>query len=571
MAKARYGLGIVSAVLLVACLVTGCPAHVPGHVDTYDGKVYFVGDMTGFLQEEIELIFPNVHPYDNVSTDAPIFVSLGEVATMSNATKAGLNLAFQAHMPIVGVYMGEAEINALLGVLGLEQNYVLPEGMSFTEFFAVDLEEEGYLFTWSMYSPDEDDPQSEDPNAPALPAYVYDAKDKLARTGLFGTWLGDDDDRVTPEIKQMQTDAKAALASSAKAAGSELTQVAQGYVTTHNFADRGNNYQVSYFIYSCHSFTATDATGYDWFYVRQEGMFNATSAYNGVKDWYMGFPRSHCHYYVGNYKLDNWLQSLDHQNSGVALMVANPQNTNNEASVTSGINWNIGGSVGFSGKNATGSLSGGVTITNSTTVHVKDCEVINNSASKVHNASWDYAFKRCEQVKLFGYTDLKAPPVLSRSNFQPVNQWIWKFAPSIRDSNKACFNSSFKVDLVHSNGGQPYGFWGAGDPDHYLYDGGNWNFTVPLTFPPLLVVQHNLDLTAAGQNKALDIAASRDWVASSDQSWCRVEPASGTAANPHVNITVDPNTTGASRTATISFATVDGRGSDKMAVYQAQY
>jgi hypothetical protein len=38
-----------------------------------------------------------------------------------------------------------------------------------------------------------------------------------------------------------------------------------------------------------------------------------------------------------------------------------------------------------------------------------------------------------------------------------------------------------------------------------------------------------------------------------------------------VNITVDANATGASRTATVTFKTADGKGSDTMTVFQAQY
>jgi hypothetical protein len=400
---------------------------------------------------------------------------------------------------------------------------------------------------------------------------VDNEEDQLERTGMLNAWLDEDENRVTPEIKQMRRDATAALASSAKADGGELTQVAQGFVTTRNFTNNGNNYQLSYYIYSCHSFNAVDSTGYDWFYVRQEGMLNASGGYGGVKDWYGGGPSDECHYYIGNYKTNNWLESLGYQNSGVAIMAANPQNANNVSQVTSGIDWNIGGSVGFQGKDFTAALTGGVTIHNSTTVNVSDCEITNNSAGNVNNAQWTYTFTKCAQTTYFGYTGLKAPPVLSRSNFQPVNQWIWKFAPSVRDSDRTSFSSSFDVDLIWSVGGQSYGWWIAKDPNHYTYDGGKWNFNVPLTFPPLLVVPHNLDFTAAGQYKALDIAVSRNWVVSSDQPWCRVEPASGTAANTRVNITVDPNATGANRTAAVSFATADGRGSDTMVVFQSQY
>ena len=76
-----------------------------------------------------------------------------------------------------------------------------------------------------------------------------------------------------------------------------------------------------------------------------------------------------------------------------------------------------------------------------------------------------------------------------------------------------------------------------------------------------------MEFTRAGQSRAV----SRSWTATSNQTWCRTEQTSGDEHNPHINITVDPNDTNASRTASISFVTADGKGSDTMRVFQSQY
>jgi hypothetical protein len=41
------------------------------------------------------------------------------------------------------------------------------------------------------------------------------------------------------------------------------------------------------------------------------------------------------------------------------------------------------------------------------------------------------------------------------------------------------------------------------------------------------------------------------------------------ASNPRINVTVDPNSTGVSRTAIITFTTADGKGSVTTTVFQA--
>ncbi len=571
-AKQRGSWILAFGVVWAALVFSGCPPYDPGDViEEYPGKVYFIGDITGTLAEEIGTIFVNMVAYDGVSVDAPIFIAADSIEGLSEAEREGVALTFDDYYPVAVVYGDEAEINALLDILGLEQDYVLPDGMPYAELFAIDREEDGHVFMWSMYPPNEGAPTSPDAEAPPAPAYVDDDGEQLERTDLFQEWLSDDEKRLDAEVRAYRMEAAQALTAEVKADGGELTQLAQGFVKTQNFSQSGNNYQISYYIYSCHSFNATDATDYDWFYVRQEGMFNTSGGYEGIASWYGGGPSDACHFYVGKYTMNNWMDGLTTQGSGVAVMAANPQNANNVTQVTSGVDWNIGGSVGFQGADVTGSLTGGVTIHNSTTVNVSDCTVGNSSMDNVNNAKWTYEFTKCAQTAYFGYAGLSEPPVLSRSNFQPVNQWIWKFAPSVRDSGASSFKAKLDVDLIWSVGGQPYGFWIVDSPNHYTYAGGSWETTVPLSFPPLLVVTHNLDFSAAGQYKALDIAVSRAWTASSNQDWCQVEPTSGTGTNTRVNITVSPNTTGASRTATVTFQTADGRGRDTMTVFQAQY
>lgn len=539
-----------------------------GFLNQHWEKVYVIGNIGGTLAEEIEQIFVNRVAYDGVSTDAPIMIATDRAQSLNDIEREGVLNTFRNFYPIAVIHGNEEQINALLGILGLEQSYTLPAGKPHAELFAVDREEENHTFTWSIYPPDEGEAATVDSDAPAVPPYADTSGDQIRRTGIFHNWIDQDRMRVTPEVQAEQQTAAGMIAKAAEDEGSDLTRIAHGYVTTKNFTNRGNNYQLDYYIYSCHSFNATDATDYDWFYVRQQGMLNASAAYRGVESH---GRQDFVYFYVGNYAMDNWMEGLTSQGSGVSLMTSNPQNINNVSQVTSGIDYNIGGSVGFQGKEATGSVNLGVTIHNATTVNISDCEIVNDSGRSVNNAKWRYDFKRATQSVYFGTTRLSEPPVLSRVNFQPVNQWIWKFAPSVRDSDRKAFTSQLDVQLLYSVSGDPGIFWIAGGVKSLAYDGGSWKFDVPLTYPPLLVCPQYVDFTAAGQHKSRDISVSRKWTASSSQPWCRIEPASGTGASTHVNITVAPNRTGASRTAKIKFKTADGRGSDTMTVFQSQY
>jgi len=564
--------------MIAAFALSGCGSGdsggEPSAVETFTGKVAYIGNLKGTLSGEMDKVFVNSIPFDGKSVNMPILIAADSVPSLTPEQIRGVRSAFDSHQPVVLVHGSASHINSLLGILGLNQNFILPDGLpqdkQYAELFAVDQEPDGYIFTWAMYPPREGAAASAENGAPVATEDIDTDSDQLARVQLFHTWMDDDGERVTEQVKAYREEATKALAAGVKADNGELTQLAKAFVVTQNFSYQGNNYQLSYYIYSCHSFNVADATDYDWFYVRQEGILNASGAYGGVKSWYGGGPSDEVHYFIGNYRMNNWLDGLASPGSGVTLMRTAPENANNVAQVTSGISWNIGGSVGFQGTQATGALNAGVTISNSTTVNVSDCEVVNNSTDNINNARWRYEFKKPAQTVYYAYTGLQEPPLLSRSTFQPVNHWIWKFSPAIRNANKSSFSSQFDVDLIWSVGGQSYAWWIADSAKHYTYYGGSWSFQVPLSFPPLLVAPRNLDFNAAGDHKTMDLTVSRSWTASSNQPWCQVEPAGGTADNTRVNITVDQNTSGASRTPVITFKTADGKGSDTTTVFQAK-
>jgi hypothetical protein len=545
--------------------------------NVYNGEVAYIGDLSGTLSDDIEAMFINRAPYDGSSADKPILIDANSILSLSSEQQKGILDSFHNNQPITLLQGGATEINALLEILGLEQNYSLPEGLpedeQYAELFSVDQEADGDIFTWTTYPPMDEEVQSTDAGAPPLEPYIDSNEDQFDRSELFLTWFKEDTSRDTAETEAYREQAAKALEATAEDDSSELTKISKEYSHTVNYTFQGNNYQITYFIYSCHSFNAADATDYDWFYVRQEGLLNASGAYQGINDDpnITGWQNNSVGLYANSYSMLNWMEGLTSGGSGVTLLQPKPENANNEETVTSGIVTNIGGKVGYAqGKGVSAELSGGVTITNTSTFKVKDCEVINNSGSQVNDTSWKYEFKKAKQTTYIGRAMMNEPPILSRTTFQPVNQWIWKFSPTVRDADQNWFYSRFDASLVETRVGTMIFLWTFTDPINTRYSW-FWKTKVPLPYPPLLVAPHNLEFTRAGQTKSIDLSVSRSWTATSDQSWCRAEQTSGTDHNPHINITVDPNDTNASRTANISFATADGKGSDTMRVFQSQY
>ncbi len=558
--------------LILMITIAGCSSSDSS--GSYTRKVYIVGeiqppstDATGEMAEQTKNVFVNRVAYDGVSTDAPIFIAAGSVSTLGDTVKAGILVAFLNYQPIIVINGGEKEINAVLGILGLPEDYTLPTGMTYAEMFAID-HQDGNIFNWSMYPPREVTITTVDGTTKTVTDSVDAQRQRLA---AFRNWMANEGARLTAVSQSYRQTASSELVSAASDDSSSLTSVADGYVKTFNYSVGKNIYQFSYWIYSCHSFSSSDGVEYDWFYVRQEGEFNASGEYH-FYEWYNNYMHAAIDYYIGKYSMDNWIQGWASSDSGVKLIQSAPQNDQNKTKHTSNIEYDISGSLGFSGKSLTGKVDGGIKIKDQTEVDLTDCQVANKSLDNYINAKWEYSFNEVGQTVYIGYGDLTKPYESARGNFQPRNHWIWRTTPLVRDSsNGQKFKSKFNVEKIFSKGGQWYFYWTFSPPEHHHEAAGEFEMEVPLTYPPVLVVSHNMDFTAEEGYQATTITVARDWTASSNQSWCTLDRTSGTKANTTVYITVEKNTTGASRSATVGFKTADGKAEDKMTVYQSQY
>lgn len=228
--KRLVPLAVAALALIMVFSLSGCGSGGSGgSADQQQQKVYVIGeikDPAGSATQQISEIkgpvdatkqlFVNRLAYDGVSSDAPIFIAADKVLSLGDTMRKGLQDTYRNSFPIVVIYGGEAEINALLGILGLAQNYTLPDGFPYAEMFAID-KEDGISFTWSMY------PQRQSNVSTGTP------DDPLVRTELFRDWISNDGARVTQKVLAGKQEAAKALAAAAEASTPEYEQIINGY------------------------------------------------------------------------------------------------------------------------------------------------------------------------------------------------------------------------------------------------------------------------------------------------------------------------------------------------------
>ena len=429
------------------------------------GKVYLIGTLDGTLATALSasIVFT---PYDGKATDGPIFLTEDALSSLTDAEEAGILATFHAHLPIVLANAGADAVNNLINILHGERfDFVLPAGAEYVELFGVDTEANGDVYHWAVYPSAN---SADDPDG---------AGDRQVRVNNLVTWLeanGQRDDGA----QAARLAATADLQSAAAAGGQELTALASAFVKQDNFTKWGNNYQISHYVYGCHSMT----TGDDWIYVQQRCLFYAGGAYQGKIEWYKGGAGAVAYWYLDKITLDTALKGYDYDPVSVGLQETSPETANNVTQVTSGVSWSVGGDVSVGKDGPAATISGGVTINNSTTVNVQDCEVVNVSLSRINNAAWSFQFKECDSIAYIGYAGVTDPPKLATTTFQPFNQWIWRVSPAARAA-KAPMHVKFSVGLNGTTG--MWDFMWAAHPLQQPLDGGSWEYDVPFAYPPI--------------------------------------------------------------------------------------
>lgn len=578
-AKRRLG-GIFTAALFLALsifFIGGCGGGSEDQVVI--ARAYYIGQGWEGLALYLKRYCVEFLPYDGESTDGVLFVSYGDAFTPSDGDIRSIRRAYEAGCFVVLVHATVDRVNEFLGHVGLPPHFDIEDGdgkRKLVEILAVYRQprDDGGtdIFTWvtpEYTAPVKSENTSSDDPAEELPPPEDDFDlDEFneARTRNFVQYIANEEKRLV-DAERAKESAKAAVAS----ATDDLTRIAKAQIITRDASKYKQHFMINYYIYACHSYNATDGVDYDWFVVQQRAMLNPEDNYG--KDDAHGKHLAQIRGYMVYYDFENRLDDV----KGVQLVNTSPASTSGSTSVTSGFSWSLGGAVGVSGSNPTANLSSSVTYSSSETVSIADCTVMNSSAPSEDKtkAKWRYEFPRprCTEPGKwdFNFTGNFHDAVrLSRSNFEPFNQWLWKIPPNARDKIKG-FNSKFKWQNGYSNGNQYIMKFKKHEVEHHDWVSSTETYTIPFIYAPL-IAGNEVDFDAEGSHKKLKFGTARPWEAESDQEWCELSKYKGEADQTSgVYVTVKPNMTGADRWANITLRTADGKGECTVKVFQSKY
>jgi hypothetical protein len=286
------------------------------------------------------------------------------------------------------------------------------------------------------------------------------------RTDGLIEWLKEDTrrdsaaSRATLAAARQEGELQRALQSQPDAIIKSLDQI-RSFEHKLTTSQRGNTYTFRTQAWSVHS---REHAKYI-FFVKQTGDFSAKQAFFSDREQDRG--RFAAHYNLENESM-KWQESSDpvwnakakRVNEAVELPAGehSPPTTLNAQQVSSSLNWQLTGTVGFSGPAPQGQIAGGVSITDSFTYNVNDVSVLNQSNSKAGaaNAAWDFEIGEPNVSKglcVSGIT-ISNVPLVSRSTFSPTVEWIWRVDNSLRTIHSIYqrgfpFKVTFRTGLKH--------------------------------------------------------------------------------------------------------------------------
>lgn len=429
-------------------------------VEIYDGRIYLVGPFSGVLEDDLAECLTDLADFTGAENDGPVLVAGNMVTNLTEAQKTGLQATYRAKHPVALIEATKDQIDTFVEIVtGAAFDFAMPDNVTMVEVYAIDLEVGGDMHQWVQYPPQ------------TLIA-PDDADAQQSRANLLVEWLEMNGHRAATASSE-----RAKLAPMT-ADHNDLTALATAYVDSTTIPVGKNNYVIHHFVYSCHAVNDNS----DWLYVQQQCVLNSRGEYTSRKTWVAGWPRDEVGLYLSECDINMCVEGYENRSDKVRLIKASPETANEEVTIESGVEFEIGGQIGFGKEGGAASVSGGVTITNKQTVKVRDCKVINTSADHGHNAHWQYQFKKPTAIAYFYYAGITDPPDLAIYTFQPVNQWIWRLDPEVR-AKTAVMKGTFECRLGRTRGVMDF-IWVA-SPIHYDDNVYNLTYRVKLPYPPI--------------------------------------------------------------------------------------
>lgn len=584
---------VLSVTILFACS-GGSSSGSKGGDGGNNNIAYLIGqthgEMSGVVTNNIEM-----EPYDGVSTDRNIIIADPNEGVIEDRFKEGIRATYKAGKTIILEDATPTEINNLLEILGLNPSYKTGTNAA-VALFAVE-QIKGNNFYYVAANDDDADLDNLIAEPEQMLCETSDGTDAMYETqegdlnkkhksnkdkddlteeiiqenrmNRFMNWIYDEDGRMEKLESNMETIGK----SFKKIDNSvDLKNLAEASSWDEDVSSEGQSFRINYTSYSCHSFKNDQ----DFYAIRQSAVLNPSN------NWVKEETGDNCstlamqYGHMRRYIFKNYWNS----DPGVSspLRDHSPLNANGVTSLTSGVSFDISGNVGFKGADPTGGLSAGVHFSDSKTVNVQDVTVNDTSAStNGWDASWKYVFKDPDNGKrYFACSELNDAPLLSRSNFSPVNQWVWVTSRNFRKPDgKLSFKSEFEWVSGVSYGGENAWWVTVHDARHYDYDSRKVTMDIPLEQPPLLVAStRQIDFSKSGETKSFNIVSATPWTASCNQSWCEIQASSGSATDSSgqsFHVTAENNSSDTNREAILTLKSTTTTDVVNIKIFQSKF
>lgn len=410
-------------------LVVSCNDDNDDKKSTETGELYTIGILTGELSDNIENEMPLLE-HDGVSSDKAFIIDESRIGQLTDNEKKAVMESFANNNPIVLLYPTENQINELLTLLETGTTHQLTSQRA--DFYAIDKEADGEYWQLTIYpTPDQASIETEIESTDGTTTSAGSETVNLVATESHHTfivnqlqsWLEQNANRSNDEEKL-----------AAAASENEITDLANAFNDTVSFPyTRDGNSASFQFTHSSYSCRASD--GNDWFIVIQDCVLSPSNLY-------AEHTSKHAYWYVEKYDIN-----MQPSNSASTMIQSKPDTTTGSTTVTATISKNISGTVSYK---QGPSVTGGMSMSNSTTFNIPDVSVHNLSGDDPvpNNARWQYTIPRAKGINDSCENSITSPKSISHETFQPTNAWIWMMPKSSEGSSALTVNLNFNLELA---------------------------------------------------------------------------------------------------------------------------
>lgn len=387
------------------------------------------GEIDGILKTPLDKLATKVNIGD---ISEPIVLSAQSIQEL-NQSGSDLKKSFDKGIPVIIPNPG-TNLDDLQAILGTD---IKGEMGSNVAAYAINREPNGELWQITLYDSAEPTPatlltdkSANDPKEPkdsVAPKYADSTSDSDISDAIMKDllqWISESQKRDAIHLERLNASDNV----SDEVSENKLTSLASKFVDTFVYYvgnPKPNSLVVNTFAYSCY----TEENSLNWFLVEQYCVFSASNQYTSNLTAQQGW-------YAQIYGVNTYVSGYEGPGSvsNVNLIQSSPSTTTGSKTVTSGVSYSLSGTVSYSkGSGAGGSVTGGMTVSNSTTVSIPDVTV-QNDVNNVNNANWNYTMPCCSGVDDGCVNSINKPALVSTSTFEPRNQWIWQVSDAVRNA-----------------------------------------------------------------------------------------------------------------------------------------